>query len=702
MSPPDNEPPALPKPPAVPKVAAGSSPQPGGGKPAAAPTPAAGTKPPPPVPPIPAGSARPAAPGIPRPATLPSLKKPSAAPPAPPAPPAAATNPANVPPPAKASVPPPAMPKSPSIPAPPPVIQIEEETLDADLAMLARSQIEIDTGARRSRISVPDGEAPRKRLSSNPDEPQPNSRRSFEDLLPASRRGEQDPDIPPPAHVDAERPPGSKDPYIGTTFDHRYKIEKLLGEGGMGFVYLARHKVIDKKVAVKVLRSDMARDREILERFLQEARAASSIGNPHIIDISDFGDLPDGSTYFVMEFLDGKSLIQLNEDKAKRLEPDLIAKIAIQMANGLAAAHERGIIHRDLKPENIFIIQRGIDKEFVKILDFGIAKVATSGDNKLTRAGAVFGTPHYMSPEQAAGAPLDHRTDIYSLGIMLYEMVSGQLPFVADNFMGILSQHMYQPPTPLAKLGLDPPCPADLEAIIFKCLSKVPDDRYPDMAALAHDLQRFQQGHVPEAVAEMASRPDGLSASVPDGVAEKTKKSPWLRFVAVGAAVMGATLGTVLILLSGPAQKTDPGAVTAQSATAPPAPTATSAAKKIVLVDVDPRDANASTTYGGKLLTFPANFEVEPGKPVSFEVKAKGYDSQTITLDGSQDKQTVKLAATAGTTPATTDAGTARPLTTKAGAHVGGPLPTSKKGSSSGGNSGGDVVDPYHGGTNKP
>ncbi|MDI1450708.1 serine/threonine-protein kinase [Polyangium sp. 6x1] len=635
-------------------------------------------------------------PAIPRPATLPSLKKPSL-PPAAPA--VAATNPASVPPP-KPSVPPPGMPKSPSIPAPPPVIQIEEEaTLDPELVAIAKSQAELDAGARRSRISTPDGDGPRGRLSSNPDEPQPTSRRSFEDLLPASRRGEQDPDIPPPTHVDAERAPGSKDPYIGTTFDHRYKIEKLLGEGGMGFVYLARHKVIDKKVAVKVLRSDMARDREILERFLQEARAASSIGNPHIIDISDFGDLPDGSTYFVMEFLDGKSLIQLNEDKAKRLEPELIAKIAIQMANGLAAAHERGIIHRDLKPENIFIIQRGIDKEFVKILDFGIAKVATSGDNKLTRAGAVFGTPHYMSPEQAAGAPLDHRTDIYSLGIMLYEMVSNQLPFVADNFMGILSQHMYQPPTPLAKLGLEPPCPPDLEAIIFKCLSKVPEDRYPDMAALAADLQRFQQGHVPEAVAEMASRPDGLSASVPDGVADKPKKSPWIRFIAVGAVVMGATLGTVLILLSGPTQKPDPGAVTSQAATAPPAPTA-AAAKKVVLVDVDPRDANASTTYAGKLLTFPANFEVEPGKPVTFEVNAKGYNAQKITIDGSQDKQTVKLVAIAGTTPATTDAGTARPPTTKGGSHVG-PLPSTKKGNNAA-SSGGDIVDIYHGGTSKP
>src|SRR6185436_13432630 len=148
---------------------------------------------------------------------------------------------------------------------------------------------------------------------------------------------------------------------------HRYKIDKLLGEGGMGFVYLARHKVIDKRVAVKVLRSDMARDRENLDRFLQEARAASSIGNPHIVDISDFGDLPDGSTYFVMEYLDGGSLSRLI-DREKPLSSERICHIAIQLTDGLSAAHASGIVHRDLKPDNVILVPRGADEEFVKIL----------------------------------------------------------------------------------------------------------------------------------------------------------------------------------------------------------------------------------------------------------------------------------------------------------------------------------------------
>jgi serine/threonine-protein kinase len=615
---------------------------------------------------------------------------------------------------------PPVLPKkTPSIPVPPrpgnapdlkvkpapipddalPAIQVQEDELgERDLAMLAQADV-APTGRRRM-PSGPDIDPGRRSSDelgvrrSGDFEAQPTSRRSFEDLLPGSKRGDHEPDIPPPAYVEPDRAPGAKDPYIGTTFDHRYKIEKLLGEGGMGYVYLARHKVIDKKVAVKVLRSEMARDREILERFLQEARAASSIGNPHIIDISDFGDLPDGSTYFVMEFLDGKSLIQLTE-KSKRLEADLITKIAIQMANGLAAAHERSIIHRDLKPENVFIIQRGADKEFVKILDFGIAKVANDGENKLTRAGAVFGTPHYMSPEQAAGAPLDHRTDIYSLGVMLYEMASGQLPFVADNFMGILSQHMYQPPTPFGAMNLDPPVPAGLEAIIFKCMSKQPDQRYPDMDALAADLKRFQDGDVPDAVGELMNRTGGFAVpedyfkqkTVDPGPIRPPKQRPWIQFIAVGAVVMGASLTSVLWLVGGgkPQGTTTPPV----PATAAVVPTVAAPVKTVVLVAAEPQSAVA--LYDGKPLTLPANLEIEPGKPVKFEVTAEGYAPQSITLDGKVPRMVVKLVPlqmpTSLPTPPS-DITTARPVQTAR------PINTSNKkdGSTSGG---GDVVDPW-------
>lgn len=287
------------------------------------------------------------------------------------------------------------------------------------------------------------------------------------------------------------------DPYIGTLVDGRYTVESILGEGGMGVVYSCKHKLLGKRVAMKILRANFARNQEVVTRFLNEARAASDIGNPHIVDISDFGRLPDKTTYFIMEYLNGMDLTHAMQTGPMPI--DRIVHIASQIAEALASAHDVDIVHRDLKPDNIFLVSRDSTRDFVKILDFGIAKVSSASESRMTRAGTIFGTPHYMSPEQAAGSPVDHRSDIYSLGVILYELVSGQVPFTSDeNCMAILSQHMYKMPLPIHELSLptDRIISPELEAVIMTCLSKRPEDRYQSMRELADDLKQAQQGTV--------------------------------------------------------------------------------------------------------------------------------------------------------------------------------------------------------------
>ncbi|GAB4208581.1 MAG: hypothetical protein OHK0013_27170 [Sandaracinaceae bacterium] len=309
------------------------------------------------------------------------------------------------------------------------------------------------------------------------------------------------PSVPPP------------DPLVGRTVDGRYRIEAVLGEGGMGLVYRARHAVLNKPLAIKVLRPEVSRDAEVMSRFQQEAQSASAIGNHHIIDISDFGVLPDGSTYFVMEFLDGVPLTKAIEE-THPMPAARVIHIAKQLCDGLGAAHERNIVHRDLKPDNVYLIRRGNDTDFVKVLDFGIAKVGGSS-SKLTKAGQVFGTPHYMSPEPCSGAVVDQRTDIYALGVMLYEMTSGRVPFDADNLMGILTKHLYEQPIPPRELPPPVDVPPGLEAIIMKCLAKSADARYQSMAELRADLERLESGTTPQAVVDAVDRASG--GPRPDG-----------------------------------------------------------------------------------------------------------------------------------------------------------------------------------------
>jgi serine/threonine protein kinase len=339
---------------------------------------------------------------------------------------------------------------------------------------------------------------------------------------------EDDPDFDVLRERSMSAPGPASDRYLGCTIDNRYKVEGIVGEGGMGVVYQCRHKIIDKRVALKILRADLARDTEVTERFLMEAKAASAIQDEHIISISDFGQLPDGAAYFVMEFLEGTPLA-LVAGGGNPMPLGRILRIALQLSEGLAAAHQLGIVHRDLKPDNVFLIQRGKETDFVKILDFGIAKVSSNATGRLTMVGSVFGTPHYMSPEQAAGTPLDHRGDIYSLGVMLYELATGRVPFDAENFVGILSQQLYQDPVPPREAAPKANIPTAFESIILKCMAKKPERRYQSMLELREELLELEArlGKADlDAEARAARTPDPVevSASV-DGTALSTELS---------------------------------------------------------------------------------------------------------------------------------------------------------------------------------
>jgi tRNA A-37 threonylcarbamoyl transferase component Bud32 len=307
--------------------------------------------------------------------------------------------------------------------------------------------------------------------------------------------------------TDQGEPP--EDPMLGRVIDGRYRVERQIGEGGMGVVYLATHTTLNKKLALKVLRGDNSKDADVVQRFMQEAQAATSIGHANIIDISDFGRLPDGAVYFVMEYLDGMALTDLMKQSGS-VEMQEALHVVRQMASALEAAHRQGIVHRDLKPDNVYLVTQSGDDRFVKVLDFGIAKVGGAA-SKLTKTGMVFGTPHYMSPEQAAGHTVDARTDIYALGIIMYEMFSGRVPFDADTFMGILSKHMFEAPMrPTDSMGgeLGP-----VEGVILRCLEKNPDHRYQSMAELITDLDTLSAGGA------VAYLPAG-SASAPPGAGD--------------------------------------------------------------------------------------------------------------------------------------------------------------------------------------
>ncbi len=304
----------------------------------------------------------------------------------------------------------------------------------------------------------------------------------------------------------------------GDIIDGKYRIVRLLGEGGMGAVYEGENTRIHRKVAIKVLHSGVAEQGEAVARFEREAQAAGRIGSEHIVEVLDLGTLESGDRYLVMEYLDGEGLGSRIKDRT-RLTPAELCPIAHQLMEGLAAAHGAGIIHRDLKPDNVFLLRnRGGMQDFVKLLDFGISKFnQLSGDSgfSMTRTGAVMGTPYYMAPEQAKGSrEMDHRVDLYAAGVILYEALTGQVPFNADTFNELLFKIVLEEPRPLEQV--DPSIDAGFAAIVSKAMARDPAHRFQTAKELQEALGQWAAGHGQQlAVALRVTRtqPAALSAS---------------------------------------------------------------------------------------------------------------------------------------------------------------------------------------------
>ncbi|HET9992210.1 MAG TPA: serine/threonine-protein kinase [Kofleriaceae bacterium] len=260
-----------------------------------------------------------------------------------------------------------------------------------------------------------------------------------------------------------------------------------IGTGGMGAVYLAEHPQIGKKVALKVIHRELASNREVVQRFFQEAKAVNKIGNEHIVEIHDFGVTPEGDHYYIMEYLEGSNLATTLGHESV-LDVRRALHIGAQIASALAAAHAAGVIHRDLKPDNVMLTTRLGDPDFVKLLDFGLAKMFAGSPSAVkTAAGVLLGTPQYMSPEACESrVTLDHRTDIYALGVLLFQMITGVLPFDGETMGEVLVKQVTQLPPPPRQYN--PNIPPSVEQILLRCLMKQPDARFPTMVALREAL----------------------------------------------------------------------------------------------------------------------------------------------------------------------------------------------------------------------
>jgi serine/threonine-protein kinase len=486
--------------------------------------------------------------------------------------------------------------------------------------------------------------------------------------------------------------PPQEDPLLGRTLAGRYLIQKKLGEGGMGAVYLATHNLLEKQVALKVLHGEFARKADLVERFMQEARAASRIRHENVIDISDFGTTPEGLVFFAMELLHGHDL---HEEVARaRLAAQLLPwvrskRIFLQICAALGAAHALGIIHRDLKPENIYLVDFLGEPDFVKLLDFGIAKLTevSESDRKLTRTGMLFGTPEYMSPEQARGEAVDHRVDVYAMGCILFQLVTGRVPFEAENFMGVLALHLTETPPVIPPEIFDSiSAPRALAEVIDRALAKDRNQRFASIDELARAVRRVSGDKATGPVVAQPSVPAPTTGpmgrvktqwtgnlSIPEMDASAVPRKSKLPLILGAVLLVGGGAVAAFVATRGSSAGPGPGSAAVGSAAAPTAPAGTPSTPPAAPPSVPtppagppplafewaqvrilsvPAGADVKDLTLGKVIGHtPFSFKLKPSRTArQFELHHKGYIDTVIEVVPDREKieTTEKLERGAG------------------------------------------------------
>ncbi|MFN8554971.1 MAG: protein kinase [Candidatus Obscuribacterales bacterium] len=365
-----------------------------------------------------------------------------------------------------------------------------------------------------------------------------------------------------------------QDPLLGTTLAGNYEIQEVIGHGGMGVVYKARHALMDRIVAIKMLQAQLISDSMSVKRFQQESQSASRISHPNVITVYDFGISPSGQPFIVMDYLQGTSLADIIKEEGQ-VGVERSIKILSQACDALDHAHKMGVIHRDVKPTNFVLINYDEEKDFVKVVDFGVAKLmnSTPDGQRLTQAGEVCGSPVYMSPEQCTGGELDQRSDIYSMGIVIYETLTGKLPILGKTMVDTMSKHISEMPPTFAQARPDLYIPERLEQVVFKALAKDPNDRHQTMDELRIELENAIPR--PGRSQVLRSAP-GDSRTPGELIAEALKNTSMKVWAVVLAVVVAGGLGVLQLrkttnTQNPPAlqQSVTPGAGTASTQTTP-------------------------------------------------------------------------------------------------------------------------------------